>query len=223
MKKPDWSPRGFGRQGTRGSKPAAWAGTHQSSLIGAAVASCDRFCGSRGLLASSIRSTCNARKLASLHKQLIEGRSLDHNPGKIEKSRGVCGLTFDFYDCGKNRYLQNLHLASQADATLGRAHHQLGRAPLGVSFNHAFRRSAPLTTAGVTCASVLNRKYGFMVLCQKGRLLMKTTIEVSDDLYRRAKAEAALQGRKLKDLVAKDCGWCSKRHGKSPAVGAWPL
>ncbi len=30
---------------------------------------------------------------------------------------------------------------------------------------------------------------------------MKTTIEVSDDLYRRAKAEAALRGRKLKDLV----------------------
>jgi hypothetical protein len=30
---------------------------------------------------------------------------------------------------------------------------------------------------------------------------MKTTIEVSDELYRRAKAQAALQGRKLKDLV----------------------
>ena len=30
---------------------------------------------------------------------------------------------------------------------------------------------------------------------------MKTTIEVSDNLYRRAKAEAALRGRKLKDLV----------------------
>jgi len=30
---------------------------------------------------------------------------------------------------------------------------------------------------------------------------MKTTVEVSDDLYRRAKAEAALQGRRLKDLV----------------------
>ena len=31
---------------------------------------------------------------------------------------------------------------------------------------------------------------------------MKTTVEVSDDLYRKAKAEAALRGRKLKDLVA---------------------
>ena len=29
----------------------------------------------------------------------------------------------------------------------------------------------------------------------------KTTVEVSDDLYRRAKSEAALRGRKLKDLV----------------------
>jgi hypothetical protein len=31
--------------------------------------------------------------------------------------------------------------------------------------------------------------------------IMKTTVEVPDDLYRRAKAEAALRGRKLKDLV----------------------
>ncbi len=30
---------------------------------------------------------------------------------------------------------------------------------------------------------------------------MKTTVEVSDDLYRRAKSEAALRGRRLKDLV----------------------
>ena len=30
---------------------------------------------------------------------------------------------------------------------------------------------------------------------------MKTTVEVPDDLYRKAKAEAALSGRKLKDLV----------------------
>jgi predicted component of type VI protein secretion system len=34
-----------------------------------------------------------------------------------------------------------------------------------------------------------------------GRLVMKTTVEVADDLYRRAKSEAALRGRKLKDLV----------------------
>jgi hypothetical protein len=30
---------------------------------------------------------------------------------------------------------------------------------------------------------------------------MKTTVELSDALYRRAKSEAALRGRKLKDLV----------------------
>lgn len=30
---------------------------------------------------------------------------------------------------------------------------------------------------------------------------MKTTIELPDDLYRRAKSEAALRGHKLKDLV----------------------
>jgi hypothetical protein len=30
---------------------------------------------------------------------------------------------------------------------------------------------------------------------------MKTTIELPDDLYRKAKAEAALSGRKLKELV----------------------
>jgi len=30
---------------------------------------------------------------------------------------------------------------------------------------------------------------------------MKTTVEVPDDLYRRAKAMAALRGRKLKDLI----------------------
>jgi len=30
---------------------------------------------------------------------------------------------------------------------------------------------------------------------------MKTTVEIPDELYRRAKAEATLDGRKLKDLV----------------------
>ena len=39
--------------------------------------------------------------------------------------------------------------------------------------------------------------YGFMT----SGAGMKTTVEVSDDLYRRAKSEAALRGRKLKDLV----------------------
>jgi hypothetical protein len=30
---------------------------------------------------------------------------------------------------------------------------------------------------------------------------VKTTVEISDDLYRRAKATAALRGRRLRDLV----------------------
>jgi hypothetical protein len=30
---------------------------------------------------------------------------------------------------------------------------------------------------------------------------MKTSVEIPDDLYHRAKAEAALRGRKLKDLI----------------------
>jgi hypothetical protein len=30
---------------------------------------------------------------------------------------------------------------------------------------------------------------------------MKTTVEVPDDLYRRAKAQAALRGRKIRDLI----------------------
>jgi hypothetical protein len=34
-----------------------------------------------------------------------------------------------------------------------------------------------------------------------GKPSMKTTIEVPDDLYRRAKSLAALRGRRLKDLV----------------------
>jgi len=40
-----------------------------------------------------------------------------------------------------------------------------------------------------------------MVLWCRTEARVKTTVEVPDDLYRRAKAEAALRGRKLKDLV----------------------
>jgi hypothetical protein len=43
-------------------------------------------------------------------------------------------------------------------------------------------------------------KYGFTVFFQRRRA-MKTTVEVSDALYRQVKSEAALRGRKLKDLV----------------------
>jgi hypothetical protein len=36
---------------------------------------------------------------------------------------------------------------------------------------------------------------------------MRTTIDLSDELYRRAKAEAALRGRKFKDLVEEGLRW----------------
>jgi hypothetical protein len=40
-----------------------------------------------------------------------------------------------------------------------------------------------------------------MVLCGQDPHKMKTTVDLPDSLYRQAKAEAALRGRKLKDLV----------------------
>ena len=43
-------------------------------------------------------------------------------------------------------------------------------------------------------------KMGFHIQAIK-ELNMKTTIELSDELFRKVKAEAALRGRKLKDLV----------------------
>jgi len=47
---------------------------------------------------------------------------------------------------------------------------------------------------------------------------MKRTIEVPNELYRRAKAEAALRGRRLKDLVEeRDCVTSSKRRGSGGA------
>jgi hypothetical protein len=68
----------------------------------------------------------------------------------------------------------------------------------------ANKRSAETGRRGLDGESLrfggVEHKYGFMVLCRLGRA-MKTTVEVSDDLYRRAKSEAALRGRKLKDLI----------------------
>jgi len=46
---------------------------------------------------------------------------------------------------------------------------------------------------------------------------MKTTIELPDDLYRRAKATAALRGRKLKDLVEEGLRLVLESHRKTPA------
>jgi hypothetical protein len=44
---------------------------------------------------------------------------------------------------------------------------------------------------------------------------MKTTIEVPDDLYRRAKATAALRGQKMKDLVEEGLRLVIEKPGKT--------
>lgn len=43
---------------------------------------------------------------------------------------------------------------------------------------------------------------------------MKTTLEIDDDLYREAKAVAALTGRKMKDLVADGLRWAIRPSEK---------
>ena len=45
---------------------------------------------------------------------------------------------------------------------------------------------------------------------------MKTTVEVPDDLYRQAKAAAALRGRKLKDLMEEGLRLVLEAPGKTP-------
>ncbi len=45
---------------------------------------------------------------------------------------------------------------------------------------------------------------------------MKTTVELSDDLYRRVKADAALRGRKVKDLVEEGMRLLLKTSRKIP-------
>lgn len=47
---------------------------------------------------------------------------------------------------------------------------------------------------------------------------MKTTIEVPDELYRRAKAAAALRGRKLKDLFAEGLRLVLEKPAKRAAT-----
>jgi hypothetical protein len=43
---------------------------------------------------------------------------------------------------------------------------------------------------------------------------MKTTVEMPDDLYRRAKAEAALRGRRMKDLIEEGLHLVLEGQGK---------
>lgn len=49
---------------------------------------------------------------------------------------------------------------------------------------------------------------------------MKTTIDLPDDLLRRAKAEAALSGRKLRELVAEALRMRLQMHAVKPATTA---
>ncbi|MGE0008605.1 MAG: hypothetical protein AB7S92_23880 [Parvibaculaceae bacterium] len=52
---------------------------------------------------------------------------------------------------------------------------------------------------------------------------MKTTVELPDELHRRAKAEAALRGRKLKDLIEEGLrlvlAMPGKKHRKTSLAG----
>ncbi len=63
----------------------------------------------------------------------------------------------------------------------------------GKCLRAALKRRGRLAVA--KCAGAPKAEY----LCFNA--FMRTTIDLSDDLFRRAKAEAALRGRKLKDLV----------------------
>jgi hypothetical protein len=51
---------------------------------------------------------------------------------------------------------------------------------------------------------------------------MKTTVEVPDDLYRRAKSEAALRGRKLKDLIEEGLRLVLEASRKPPGRPSLP-
>jgi hypothetical protein len=57
------------------------------------------------------------------------------------------------------------------------------------------RPFCPLSFVTALAKMWVFRKYGFM------DKQTKTTVEVPEELYRRAKALAALQGRRLKDLI----------------------
>ena len=48
---------------------------------------------------------------------------------------------------------------------------------------------------------------------------MKTTLEIDDELYREAKAVAALTGRKMKDLVSEGLRWAVRPAARSGDSG----
>ncbi len=62
------------------------------------------------------------------------------------------------------------------------------------------RREIRLATSDSEVVVEIHSICFFLVLWKFG--FMKTTLEIPDDLFREAKAKAALEGRKLKDVVA---------------------
>jgi hypothetical protein len=83
--------------------------------------------------------------------------------------------------------------------------HHRKTSPIPRSKVVTFRANRRATTVFYDPANALisrsdDHKYGSMVIPAAGAS-MKTTVEVPDELYRKAKAEAALRGRKLRDLV----------------------
>ena len=51
---------------------------------------------------------------------------------------------------------------------------------------------------------------------------MRTTVDIPDELFRRAKSEAALRGRKLKDLVEEGLHLVLEKEEEPAAVGPKP-
>ena len=52
---------------------------------------------------------------------------------------------------------------------------------------------------------------------------VKTTLEIDDDLYREAKAMAALTGRKMKDLVSEGLERVVRGGARSPSTAPRPM
>ena len=49
---------------------------------------------------------------------------------------------------------------------------------------------------------------------------MKTTLEIDDELYREAKAVAALTGRKMKDLVSEGLRWAVRPGSRAESTAS---
>src|SRR5579862_4152827 len=61
------------------------------------------------------------------------------------------------------------------------------------------RARSPARRSSANCSTRRGRVYIFTSICIYAS--MRTTVDIPDELLRRAKSEAALRGRKLKDLI----------------------